>query len=191
MISRMATACLERLNAIGGGAQRVVDKMPGNFMNLGLIYAALPGARIIHMRRHPIDTCLSIYFQTFSTTHPYANDLPDLAHYYGQYVRMMAHWRAVLPANALLEVPYEGLVVDQENWTRRMLEFAGLPWDANCLDFHQTQRVVITSSKWQVRQKMHATSAGRWHNYTPFVEPLQGLLEDSTIARQSGGRPQP
>jgi hypothetical protein len=176
MMSRMATACLERLGAIGGGARRVVDKMPGNFMNLGLIHAALPGARIIHMRRHPIDTCLSVYFQTFSTTHPYANDLHDLAQYYGQYVRMMAHWREVLPANTLLEVPYEELVADQEGWTRQILEFSGLPWDPNCLDFHRTDRVVITTSKWQVRQKMHTASAGRWRNYAAYVGPLQGLL---------------
>jgi tetratricopeptide (TPR) repeat protein len=176
MMSRIATACLERLGAISAGARRVVDKMPGNFMNLGLIHAALPGARIIHMRRHPIDTCLSIYFQTFSTAHPYANDLHDLAHYYGQYVRMMAHWREVLPANTLLEVPYEALVADQEGWTRRLVEFIGLPWDPNCLEFHRTQRVVITTSKWQVRQKIHTASVGRWRNYADYVGPLHGLL---------------
>ncbi len=176
MISRMAAACLERLQAIGGGVRRVVDKMPANFLNLGLIYAALPAARIIHMRRHPIDTCLSIYFQTFSTTHPYANDLDNLAHYYQEYARMMQHWREVLPATTLLEVPYEALVADQEAWTRRMVEFIGLPWDPSCLEFHRTERVVITSSKWQVRQKMHAASAGRWRNYADFVGPLHGLL---------------
>jgi tetratricopeptide (TPR) repeat protein len=176
MIPRMAAACLERLETIGGSARRVVDKMPANFMHLGLIHAAFPRARIIHMRRHPIDTCLSVYFQTFSTTHPYANDLDNLAHYYGQYVRMMRHWREVLPATTLLEVPYEALVADQESWTRRMVEFIGLSWDPNCLEFYRTDRVVITSSKWQVRQKMHAASAGRWRNYADFVGPLHGLL---------------
>jgi hypothetical protein len=89
---------------------------------------------------------------------------------------MMRHWREVLPATTLLEVPYEALVADQEGWTRRMVEFIGLPWDPNCLEFHRTDRVVITSSKWQVRQKMHAASAGRWRNYADFVGPLLGLL---------------
>jgi tetratricopeptide (TPR) repeat protein len=176
LIARMAAACLERLRAIGGGARRVVDKMPANFLNLGLIHTVFPAARIIHMRRHPIDTCLSIYFQTFSTTHPYANDLDTLAHYYQEYVRMMDHWREVLPPATLLEVPYEALVADQEGWTRRMLEFAGLPWDPHCLDFHRTERVVITTSKWQVRQKMHKASAGRWRHYAAHVGPLHGLM---------------
>ena len=142
-----------------------------------LIHVALPQARIIHMRRHPIDTCLSIYFQYFLNIHPYASDLDDLAHYYGQYVRLMDHWRASLPATTLLEVPYEGLIDDQEGWTRRMLDFIGLPWDPRCLQFHQTDRVVITTSRWQVRQKISNESVSRWHNYERFVGPLRRLLE--------------
>ena len=160
-----------------GGAERVVDKMPANFLYLGLVHAAFPRARILHMRRHPLDTCLSIYFQNFFGMGPYANDLDNLAHYYEQYTRVTRHWRAVLPAEALLEVPYEALIEDQEGWTRRMLEFVGLPWDPKCLDFHQTDRVVITASKWQVRQKIHAASAGRWRHYEGHVAPLRRLLE--------------
>ena len=87
------------------------------------------------------------------------------------------HWRAVLPATALLEIPYEALIEDQEGWTRRMLEFVGLPWDDACLEFHRTDRVVITSSKWQVRQKIYASSAGRWRNYREFLGPLERLIE--------------
>jgi hypothetical protein len=167
---------LAHLTSLSSTALRVVDKMPANFMNLGSIHAAFPNARIIHMRRHPIDTCLSIYFQYFSSTHPYANDLENLAHYYGEYVRITDHWRAMLPPTTLLEVPYESLVEDQEGWSRRMVEFIGLPWDPRCLDFHQTQRAVITTSKWQVRQKIHTASAGRWRNYQPFVGPLLRLV---------------
>ena len=177
LIPGMARDYLERLTALSADAERVIDKMPLNFMNVGLISAAFPQARIIHLRRHPIDTCLSIYFQYFSHLHPYANDFDNLAHYYSEYVRITDHWRAVLPARALLEIPYEALIEDQEGWTRRMLEFIGLPWDAKCLDFHQTDRVVITLSKWQVRQKIHAASAGRWKNYEKFVGPLRCLLE--------------
>jgi len=169
---------LERLAPFKGAAARVVDKMPANFWYAGLIHAAFPHARIIHMRRHPIDTCLSIYFQNFFNVDPYTNDLHSLAHYYREYVRVTDHWRAVLPARSLLEVPYEGLIEDQEGWTRRMLEFLDLPWDPKCLDFHETERVVITASKWQVRQKIHASSAGRWRNYEKFVGSLRGLQSD-------------
>jgi tetratricopeptide (TPR) repeat protein len=176
LIPGMARDYLGRLTALSGDAQRVVDKMPLNFMNVGLICAALPRARVIHMRRHPLDTCLSIYFQYFSHLHPYANDFDNLAHFYGQYVRVTDHWRTVLPATMLLEVPYEALIADQEGWTRRMVDFIGLPWDPKCVDFHQTDRTVITLSKWQVRQKIHAASAGRWRNYEKYVAPLQQLL---------------
>jgi tetratricopeptide (TPR) repeat protein len=176
LIPGMARDYLERLTALAGGAPRVVDKMPANFLYAGLIHAAFPRARIIHMQRHPIDTCLSIYFQNFFNMGPYANDLDNLAHYYGEYVRITNHWRAVLPATALLEIPYEALIEDQEGCTRRMLDFIGLPWDPKCLDFHQTDRIVITASKWQVRQKIHATSAGRWRNYEKFAGPLQTLM---------------
>jgi hypothetical protein len=176
----MAQAYLAELAALSGGAARVVDKMPANFMYAGLIHAALPRARIIHMQRDPLDTCLSIYFQNFFNIGPYANDLDDLAHYYDEYVRVTDHWRAVLPATAFLEVPYEALVADQELWSRRMVEFIGLPWDAKCLDFQNTERVVITASKWQVRQKINATSAGRWRNYQDFLGPLQRPKKDRT-----------
>jgi tetratricopeptide (TPR) repeat protein len=175
VMANLAASYLERLTALSGGASRVVDKMPANFLYAGLIHAVLPRARIIHMQRHPIDTCLSIYFQNFPNMGPYANDLDNLAFYYEEYRRITAHWRAVLPASAFLDVSYEGLIEDQEGWTRRILDFAGLPWDPRCLEFHQTERVVVTASKWQVRQKMTSSSAGRWRNYASFVGPLERL----------------
>lgn len=166
---------LEQLRTLAEPARRVVDKMPANFLYAGLIHAALPRARIIHMQRDPLDTCLSIYFQNFFRLQPYANDLESLAHYYGQYQRIAAHWRAVLPPTTLLEVPYEALIEDQEYWTRRTLEFIGLPWDPKCLDFHRTDRVVITASRWQVRQTISTRSIGRWRNYEKFLAPLRPL----------------
>jgi tetratricopeptide (TPR) repeat protein len=182
-VPRIAADYLQRLAGWSGDAQRVVDKMPPNFMNLGLIHSVFPHARIIHMRRHPIDTCLSIYFQYFLNTHPYSNDLANLAHYYGEYLRIMDHWRRTLPAAALLEVRYEDLIGDQEAWSRRMIEFIGLPWDARCLDFHETSRVVLTASKWQVRQKVHSNSAGRWRNYQKFAGPLHALALDEQLLK--------
>jgi len=175
LIPTMARDYLGGLAALAGDAQHVIDKMPQNFVNLGLIHAALPNAKIIHMQRHPIDTCLSIYFHYFSHLHPYANDLSHLAHYYREYLRLMEHWRAVLPADTLLEIPYESLIATQEVWTRRALDFLRLPFDPRCLDFHQTDRVVITFSKWQVRQKISSSSVGRWLHYQEHVGPLREL----------------
>jgi tetratricopeptide (TPR) repeat protein len=176
---------LARVTPIAGGRARVIDKMPANFLYLGLIHAAFPRARFLHMQRHPLDNCLSIYFQNFFNMGPYANDFGNLAHYYEEYLRVMAHWRAVLPATALLEVPYEGLLADQEGWTRRMLDFIGVPWDPRCLDFHETDRVVITASRWQVRQRLNSSSAGRWRNYAKHLEPLEYLVERSKVTGAS------
>jgi tetratricopeptide (TPR) repeat protein len=166
---------LELLASLAPGSERVVDKMPVNFAHLGMIHAALPGARIIHMRRNPIDTCLSIYFQNFHVAHSYTNDLDDLAHYYDEYLAVMRHWDSILPADSILEVPYEALVRDPETWSRKMLAFARLPWHDACLDAHQTKRAVSTFSKWQVRQKINTASVERWRPYAAFVGPLLRL----------------
>ena len=167
---------LQRLSA---SAERIVDKMSSNFLHLGAIHAALPEARIIHMQRDPRDTCLSIYFQDLLYGHRYANDLEDLAQYYRDYARIMEHWRALLPPHVLLEVSYESLVADPETWSRRVLEFLGLPWDARCLDFQHNPRSVMSSSKWQVRQPLHRGAVGRWRNYQSFLGPLLSLMTPS------------
>jgi tetratricopeptide (TPR) repeat protein len=176
---------LTLLRSLDGKALRVVDKMPDNFRHLGLIHAALPEARFIHVQRNPLDTCLSIYFQDFKAAHLYATDLGDLAHYYQEYWRLMQHWRSLLPAQALLEIPYEALVADPEPWSRRLIEHLGLAWDRRCLDFSQTRRSVTTASKWQVRQKISTTSVGRWRHYQPYLGELTALfaLVDAIEAR--------
>jgi tetratricopeptide (TPR) repeat protein len=177
VLGGLATDYLRLLAGLSADALRVVDKMPANFLHLGLIHAALPKARIIHLRRNPIDTCLSIYFQHFNAVHSYANDLEDLAHYFTEYWRVMEHWRSILPEGVMLDLPYEGLVDGQEAWSRKMLEFIGLPWDPQCMDFHQTHRTVVTASNWQVRQKITQSSVARWRNYEKFVEPLLHLMK--------------
>ncbi|HUE09824.1 MAG TPA: tetratricopeptide repeat protein [Steroidobacteraceae bacterium] len=179
VLRKLADDYLSLLKSLSAGALRVIDKMPANFLSLGLIHAALPNARIIHMRRNPIDTCLSIYFQHFKTGHAYANDLTDLEHYYTEYLRVMEHWGRTLPAEAMLDVPYEDLVDDHEGWSRKMLQYIGLSWDPKCVDFHLTDRTVMTASKWQVRQKMSKSSIERWRNYEKFLSPLLGLIEPS------------
>jgi tetratricopeptide (TPR) repeat protein len=158
-------------------APRIVDKTPTNSDFVGFIHSVFPNARIIRMRRDPIDTCLSCYFQNFSTAQTFAMDLADLADYYRTHQRLMDHWCRALPSQAILEVPYEGLVTDQETWTRKILDFLGLEWDKRCLAFHETERSVTTASVWQVRQKIYRHSVERWRNYEKFIGPLKGLRD--------------
>jgi tetratricopeptide (TPR) repeat protein len=174
-ISAAAEKYLSLLAGFSADASRVIDKMPANFMNLGLIHAAFPHARILHMSRNPLDTGLSIYFQIFSNTHLYANDLEDIAHYFTQYSRLMVHWQSTLPEGTILEVPYEKLVADPEAGIREIVQFVGLPWDPRCLRFNETERTVITASNWQVRQRISTSAAGRWRNYERYLGPLRSL----------------
>jgi tetratricopeptide (TPR) repeat protein len=171
----LAESYLRLLQRHSPGAFRIVDKAPVNSDFLGLIHSVFPNARFIYMRRDPIDTCLSCYFQEFANMAAFTLDLADLAHYYREHHRLIAHWREVLPAGTLLEVPYAELTADQEAWSRKVIEFIGLPWDARCLQFHETERPVVTASNWQVRQRMYSSSVGRWKNYEKFIGPLLEL----------------
>ncbi len=171
----LADGYLHTLEKLSSTALRVVDKAPLNFDHIGTIHSIFPNARIIYMQRDPIDTCLSCYFQNLSPVHGFAADLSDLAHYYREHHRLMNHWRTVLPPGSILEVPYEALVADQDAWTRRILDFIELDWDARCLDFQSTDRPILTASFWQARQKIFKTSVGRWRNYEKFIEPLLSL----------------
>jgi tetratricopeptide (TPR) repeat protein len=174
---KLAKDYLRALESQSGDALRVVDKTPVNSDYLGVIHAVFPNARIIYMQRDPIDTCLSCYFQQFSLAVNFTMDLSDLAHYYREHRRLMAHWRAVLPRGTILDVPYAELVVDQVGWTRKILDFLGLEWDERCLDFHDTERAVTTTSYWQVRQRIYKDSVNRWRNYEKFIGPLLGLRD--------------
>ncbi|MGH9523038.1 MAG: tetratricopeptide repeat-containing sulfotransferase family protein [Terriglobales bacterium] len=172
---KLAAEYLRLLASRSADALRVVDKTPVNADYLGMIHSVFPNAKIIYLRRDPKDTCLSCYFQRFSPALNYTMDLSDLAHYYREHERLMAHWFTVLPSGTILEVPYEELVVDQEAWTRRMLDFIGLEWDPRCLDFQNTSRPVSSASFWQVRQKIYNQSVGRWRNYQKWIGPLREL----------------
>jgi tetratricopeptide (TPR) repeat protein len=172
---KVAEKYLRILEASSANATRVVEKAPLNSDFLGLIYSVFPNARVIYMQRDPIDSCLSCYFQQFLLGLTFTFDLSDLAHYYREHQRMMVHWRKVLPPGFVLDVPYEELVVDQEAWSRKMLDFIGLEWDPRVLEFHATKRQVVTASAWQVRQKMYTNSVARWHHYEKFIGPLKSL----------------
>jgi tetratricopeptide (TPR) repeat protein len=173
--AKVAEEYLRLLERFSSSASHVVDKTPVNSDFLGLIYSVFPNARVIYMQRDPVDTCLSCYFQQFLIGMNFTFDLSDLAHYFREHQRIMAHWRAVLPPGFILDVPYEELVADQEAWSRKMLDFIGLEWDPRCLEFHSNKRQVTTASAWQVRQKVYKSSVARWHNYEDFIGPLKSL----------------
>jgi len=162
------------LRQIGPEALRVTDKRPGNFELLWLI--RLVDARVIHCRRDPVDTCLSIFFANFSARQDYACDRGDLAFFYRQYERLMDHWRRALPPDRFTEVEYETLIADREAEMRRLIAFCGLDWNEACLTPERNGRVVKTASLWQARQPVYTTSVGRWRRYEPWLGELRELL---------------
>jgi tetratricopeptide (TPR) repeat protein len=177
LAGKLAKDYLRLLEAQSPDALRVVDKATFNSEYLGVIHCVFPQARMIYVRRDPIDACLSCYFTQLSGQMNFTLDLKDLAQYYHEHQRLLAHWRKVLPPGVLLDVPYEELVADQETWTRKMVDFIGLEWDERCLDFHRTERTVSTASFWQVRQKVYKNSVARWRHYKEFIGPLLSLRD--------------
>ncbi len=154
---------------------RITDKMPYNFMHLGFIAQLFPGARIIHCRREPMDSCLSCYFQNFSQGNFQTYRLAHLGAFYRVYERMMAHWRATLDL-PILDLSYEALVADIEGESRRMLDFLGLDWDPAVLRFHESKRIVNTASFDQVRRPVYDDSIARWRRYAAHLDPLRAAL---------------
>jgi tetratricopeptide (TPR) repeat protein len=172
VLRSLGTNYLATVGAAAPDRLRITDKMPGNFANLGLIHLALPNARIVHIRRDPIDTCLSCFSLLFTDGHPQSYDLAELGRYYRAYATLMEHWRHTLPAGVMLEVGYEDVVADIEQEARRIVAHCGLEWDASCLAFHKTGRTVRTASAAQVRQEIYPTSIGRWRRYGDLLQPL-------------------
>ncbi len=175
-LQELARDELARLLRLAPNAQRITDKMPNNFLCLGLIQLLFPGARIIHCVRDPRDTCLSCYFQLFSGRHPYAYDLEQLGVYYLEYRRLMTHWHRVLDL-PILELRYEDLVEHPEYTSRSLIEFCDLPWKECCLRFHESKRVVSTISYDQVRHPIYRGSLERWRNYEEYLSPLFRALD--------------
>lgn len=167
---------LSRITPLAQARARLVDKMPGNFLYAGLIPLILPGARIIHARRDPVDTCLSCYTKLFGGEQLFTYDQAELGGFYRHYERLMAHWREVLPSDRFIEVDYEAVVDNLEDEARRLVDFLGLSWDDACLNFHDNRRVVRTASVNQVRQPIYKTSKGRWQSYAGYLGPLLEAL---------------
>jgi tetratricopeptide (TPR) repeat protein len=163
---------LDGLRRRAPSAMRITDKLPENYLRIGLIRLALPGARIVHVGRNPLDACLSCFAINFLNGLPYTCDLGELGRHYRRYLALMAHWRSLLPPDGLLELQYEALIDDPEGQSRRLLDFCGLAWDARCLAFHETRRTVHTASVDQVRQPLYRSSLQRWRRFEKHLGPL-------------------
>lgn len=166
---------IEKLRNYSMDSKYITDKMPHNFMRIGLIKAILPNAKIIHCTRDPMDNCLSIFKNFFPKGHNYSYDMVELGHYYNLYVALMKHWDAVLPGY-IYTVNYEDLVVDQENQIKMMLDYCGLSWDESCMHFHKTERRVGTASNVQVRRPIYKDSMHLWRKYERQLEPMRRAI---------------
>jgi tetratricopeptide (TPR) repeat protein len=183
--NRLAQSFVERLRTYDRRAERIVDKSLENYELAGLISVILPGATLIHARRHPLDACLSCYMQDFSPQlHPYATDLRNLGLFYREYDRLTSHWRSVLDG-AMLEVRYEALVADPEPGIRRIVEATGLPWNDGCLRFHAETRAVATASYDQVNRPIYKTAVARFERYEKHLRPLREALGDVVAAYEA------
>ncbi|MEM7223064.1 MAG: sulfotransferase [Pseudomonadota bacterium] len=170
-IEAMAARYLADLARVDPQAPRVTDKYPLNFLHLGLLARLLPGARIVHCRRDPRDTCLSCFTQNFASDHAFSHDLADLGAFYGGYVRLMDHWRQVLPMK-LVEVDYEALTEDPEPVVRGLLAGLDLSWAPGCLDLAAAKNPIFTASQWQARTAINRRAVGRWRAFEPHLGPL-------------------
>ncbi len=164
----------------GVDSELLIDKTPLNFLYLGLIKLAFPKAKIIHLKRHPLDSCYAIYKTLFRMGYPFSYDLTDLGGYYIAYHRLMTHWREVFP-NGFLEIEYETLVKQPEEQARRLIYYCELPWEAGVLDFHSRKSPSATASAAQVRQPVYTSSVGRWKHYAEQLEPLRKQLSAAGI----------
>lgn len=177
-IKKIASIYSKNLWALSPDSKFISDKMPANFLYIGLIHLAFPNAKIIHAMRDPIDTCFSCYARLFNDTMDIAYDLETLGRYYVMYRKVMAHWHKVLPADTILDLSYEEMVADSEGQTRRVLGYVGLPWDQSCLEFYKNERLVKTASLAQVNKPIYKTSVERWRNFAQHLHPLIELVKD-------------
>lgn len=158
-----------------------IDKLPFNILYLGFIIKAFPNAKIVLMKRNPMDSCFSMYKQVFTWAYKFSYDLDSLGAYYVAYNRLVDHWRSTL-GDRMIEVQYEALVADQEGETRSLLDRIGLDFEQACLEFDKNKSATTTASSVQVRQKIHSGSVGRWRNYERQLQPLKERLENAGIA---------
>ena len=163
------------------GTKHFIDKLPLNSLYVGLIRLALPNAKVVHVRRNPIDACYAMYKFNFKNGYPFSYNLNELADYYIGHHQLMQHWRAVLPEHWMLDLDYEKLVSNQVSETERLLNFLELEWEENCLDFQHNKQASTTGSASQVRQPLYSSSVGKWRNYEQQLQPLIEKLAMSGV----------
>jgi len=183
--AKMGAEYVQGIRRYSADSMHITDKMPANFMYLGLIHMMLPNAKIIHVKRNPVDTALSCYTKIFNRGQYFSYDLKELGEHYRDYVELMAHWKSVLPAKSFYEVQYEDLVADNEKQAKKLIKYCGLPWDSACLESHKTERNVRTASVAQVRQPIYKSSVERWRAYEQHLQPLLDVLGDLVPVSES------
>jgi tetratricopeptide (TPR) repeat protein len=171
----LGQAYLESTRPLTGHTAHFVDKMPLNFLYAGLIHRAMPNAKIVHLSRHPMDTCYSIYKCLFQDAYPWSYDLGEIALYYSAYHQLMTHWNTVMPG-VIHELAYEDLVGDVEGQARKLLDYCELTWDSRCVRFHESLSTSTTASATQVRQPVYQSSVNRWKSYKQQLSPLRERL---------------
>ena len=176
----LAAEYLARTRAFRPAGKRWTDKQLSNFVYCPLLLRAFPGARIVHITRHPLAACYAIYRTRFDGSYPFAYDLGEIAEFYVAYRRLMQHWQRILPGR-ILELSYEQVVTSFEPSVRRLLEYAGLPFEAACLDFHRNPAPVVTASLVQVRQPLQTSALEHWKHYEPWLAPVRKRLEAAGI----------
>jgi tetratricopeptide (TPR) repeat protein len=179
-LEQLSARYLDMLARVFPRGDRVTDKRPDNFLYIGLIKSLFPDARIVHTTRDPLDNCLSIYFLHLDHSMSYALDLGDIAHYYVQYRRLMAHWKTLYGAD-IFDLDYDTLVRSPRPAIEKLTAFCGLEWEEACLSFEQSARAVKTASVWQVREHLYQRSSGRWRNYAAHIASLQTRLREAGI----------
>jgi len=175
---RLGDAYIARIWQLAPHAERITDKLPANFLHVGMIHLMLPHAKIIHAMRDPMDSCFSCYSRLFENNNlDFTYDLGTVGRYYVRYIQLMQHWHCVLPPGTVLDLRYEDMVADTEGQARRLLDYLGLPWDERCLDFHQNKRIVKTASIAQVRKPVYRSSVARWKHFEVQLGSLLDIVK--------------
>ena len=176
---------LKAVQPLAGGRKYFIDKLPFNFRYCGLIHQALPNAKIVHLTRDPLDTCYAVFKTLFINAYHYSYQLDELAQFYVAYRRTMTHWHAVMPG-VICDVSYEDLVADPPAQCRRLLDWCGLPWQDDVLDFHRSRVASTTASAAQVRQPIYTSSVRKWRNFSQQLQPVVRRLAAAGLVDEEG-----
>lgn len=178
--AKLGRRYIESTRRITGHTPRFIDKLPLNFLYIGHIRLALPNARIVHVKRNPMDSCYAMYKYLFKQAYPFSYDLESLGLYFHAYHDLMNHWNKVFPGQ-IVEVEYEALIKDQEGESRQLMAALGLEWQEQCLSFHTSRSASTTGSASQVRRPIYSSSVGKWQRYASQLQPLQTVLREKGV----------